>query len=103
MAKPWFAETLSGGGMRWAMGSLAEGAFAGFSTTVPNWLKAVGVSSSMGIRMAGEGIEDGMLACPGLGCYHTGCLQLRRAVEAMMRAVGMAARELVTLEGWQAT
>jgi hypothetical protein len=61
VAKPWFADTLSGGGMRCGMGSFAEGEVVGFSTTVPNCAKAVGVRSSIGIRMDGAGIEDGIL------------------------------------------
>jgi hypothetical protein len=44
------------------MGSLELGEVVGFSMTVPNWAKAVGVRSSMGIRMDGHGIEVGMLA-----------------------------------------
>jgi hypothetical protein len=64
VADPWFAVTLSGGGMRPGMGSFAEGDAAGFSTTTPNWANAVGVSSSMGIRIDGAGIDDGMFAAP---------------------------------------
>jgi hypothetical protein len=41
---------------------LELGEVVGFSITVPNWAKAVGVSSSMGIRIDGHGIEVGMLA-----------------------------------------
>jgi hypothetical protein len=62
VADPWFAETLSGGGTRCGMGSFAEGDVAGFSITVPNWEKAVGVRSSMGMRIDGAGIEVGMFA-----------------------------------------
>jgi hypothetical protein len=62
VADPWFALTLSGGGMRCAMGSFAEGAVAGFSTTTPNWENAVGVSSSIGIRIDGAGIDVGIFA-----------------------------------------
>jgi hypothetical protein len=64
VADPWFAETLSGGGMRCGMGSFAEGDVAGFSITVPNCANAVGVSSSMGIRMDGAGIDVGIFAMP---------------------------------------
>ena len=48
--------------MRCGMGSFAEGDVAGFSTTVPNCAKAVGVRSSMGIRIDGAGIDVGMFA-----------------------------------------
>jgi hypothetical protein len=64
VADPWFAVTLSGGGMRPGTGSFAEGDVVGFSTTTPNWANAVGVRSSMGIRIDGAGIEDGMVAAP---------------------------------------
>jgi hypothetical protein len=43
------------------MGSLELGEVAGFSITVPNCEKAVGVRSSMGMRMEGLGIEVGMV------------------------------------------
>lgn len=43
------------------MGSLELGEVAGFSITVPNCEKAVGVSSSMGMRMDGLGMEGGMV------------------------------------------
>jgi hypothetical protein len=61
VANPWFAETLWGGGMRCGMGSFAEDDVAGFSITVPNWENAVGVRSSMGIRIDGAGIDFGIL------------------------------------------
>ena len=61
VADPWFALTLSGGGMRSGMGSFADGEVAGFSTTTPNCANAVGVRSSMGIRIDGAGIDVGML------------------------------------------
>lgn len=47
--------------MRCGMESFAEEDVVGFSTTVPNWENAVGVRSSIGIRMDGAGIEDGIL------------------------------------------
>lgn len=47
--------------MRCAMGSLEEGEVVGFSTTVPNAWKAVGVRSSIGIRIDGLGIEVGIV------------------------------------------
>lgn len=62
VADPWFAVVLFGGGMRCGMESLAEGEVAGFSTTTPNCANAVGVSSSMGMRIDGDGIDVGMLA-----------------------------------------
>ena len=62
MAEPWLAETASGTGTRRAMGKRAEGEDAGFSMTVPNWWNAVGVRSSMGMRIDGLGIEGAMLA-----------------------------------------
>jgi hypothetical protein len=43
------------------MGSFADGEVAGFSTTTPNWANAVGVSSSMGMRIDGAGIDVGMV------------------------------------------
>lgn len=46
--------------MRSGMGSFAEGDVVGFSTTTPNWANAVGVSSSIGIRIDGAGIDVGM-------------------------------------------
>lgn len=61
MAKPWLADTASGVGMRWGMGSFADDEEAGFSMTVPNWRKAVGVRSSIGIRMDGLGMEVGIV------------------------------------------
>lgn len=48
--------------MRCGIASLELGDVAGFSITVPNCEKAVGVKSSMGIRMDGHGIEVGMFA-----------------------------------------
>jgi hypothetical protein len=54
--------TLSGDEMRLGTGSFEEGEVAGFSTTVPNCVKAVGVSSSIGIRIDGAGIEGGIMA-----------------------------------------
>ena len=62
VAEPWLAWTCLGGGTRCGIGSLELGEVAGFSTTVPNCEKAVGVSSSMGILMDGHGIEVGILA-----------------------------------------
>lgn len=62
VANPWFAETLSGGGTGCEIGSLDEGDVVGFSMTVPNWANAVGVRSSIGIRMDGAGIDVGILA-----------------------------------------
>jgi hypothetical protein len=56
------------------MGSLAEGAVAGFSTTTPNWAKAVGVSSSMGIRIDGAGIDVGIFATWQKRCVLSGQL-----------------------------
>lgn len=47
--------------MRCGMGSLELGDVAGFSITVPNCVKAVGVKSSIGIRIDGHGIEVGIL------------------------------------------
>jgi hypothetical protein len=44
------------------MGSFAEGDVVGFSTTTPNCAKAVGVRSSMGIRIDGAGMDVGMFA-----------------------------------------
>ncbi len=46
------------------MGRRADGEEAGFSMTVPNWWKAVGVRSSIGIRRDGLGMEVGMIAFP---------------------------------------
>lgn len=46
--------------MRRGSGSLEEGEVSGFSTTVPNCAKAVGVRSSMGILIDGAGIDVGM-------------------------------------------
>ena len=43
-------------------GSFAEGDVVGFSMTVPNCAKAVGVRSSMGILIEGAGIEVGIFA-----------------------------------------
>ena len=48
--------------MRCRMGSFADGDVEGFSMTVPNCAKAVGVSSSIGIRIEGAGIDVGMFA-----------------------------------------
>lgn len=48
--------------MRCGIGSLELGEVAGFSTTVPNCAKAVGVRSSIGIRIDGHGIEVGIAA-----------------------------------------
>ena len=48
--------------MRSCTGSFAEGEFVGFSMTVPNWENAVGVRSSIGIRIEGAGMEVGILA-----------------------------------------
>jgi hypothetical protein len=62
VAEPWLAWTCLGGGMRCGIGSFALGEVAGFSITVPNCKKAVGVSSSMGIRIDGHGIEVGIPA-----------------------------------------
>jgi hypothetical protein len=62
VADPWLADLASGGGTRFGMGSFKEGAVAGFSTTVPNCSKAVWLRSSMGIRIDGAGIEDGIFA-----------------------------------------
>lgn len=46
--------------MRCGISSLELGDVAGFSITVPNCEKAVGVKSSIGIRMDGHGIEVGI-------------------------------------------
>jgi hypothetical protein len=62
VAEPWLAATASGGGMRLGMGSCADGDVVGFSMTVPNCEKAVGVRSSIGIRIEGAGIEVGISA-----------------------------------------
>ena len=43
-------------------GSFAEGDVVGFSMTVPNCEKAVGVRSSIGILIEGAGIEVGIFA-----------------------------------------
>ena len=48
--------------MRLGMGSFADGDVVGFSMTVPNCEKAVGVRSSIGIRIEGAGIEVGIFA-----------------------------------------
>ena len=60
VAEPWLATTWAGGATRLGIWSLELGEVAGFSTTVPNCEKAVGVSSSMGMRMEGLGMEVGM-------------------------------------------
>lgn len=44
------------------MGSFAEVDVEGFSITVPNCANAVGVRSSIGIRIDGAGIDVGILA-----------------------------------------
>lgn len=62
VAEPWLATTALGGGMRLGTESLEDGDVAGFSTTVPNCEKAVGVRSSIGIRMDGVGIDVGIFA-----------------------------------------
>ena len=56
------------------MGSFADGDVEGFSMTVPNCAKAVGVSSSIGMRMDGAGIEGGILTA---GRSKSGRQQLR--------------------------
>ena len=61
VAEPWFAWTCCGGGTRCGIGSLELGDVAGFSITVPNCEKAVGVRSSIGIRIDGHGIEVGIV------------------------------------------
>jgi hypothetical protein len=66
------------------MGSFADGEVAGFSTTVPNWEKAVGVRSSMGIRIEGAGIEVGILVA---GRLET---MLRETMVADLRMGGRA-------------
>jgi hypothetical protein len=48
--------------MRCGMGSFADGDVVGFSMTVPNCEKAVGVRSSIGIRIEGAGIDVGIFA-----------------------------------------
>lgn len=44
------------------MGSFADGDVVGFSMTAPNCAKAVGVRSSIGMRIEGAGIEVGIFA-----------------------------------------
>lgn len=63
VAEPWLATTCCGGGTRCGTESLELGDVAGFSITVPNCTKAVGVRSSMGTRMDGHGMEVGIVPC----------------------------------------